>query len=106
MRLLDATTKRWSRLKKSARWKKLPRKVNVNCSAGKPAGPTVTPGGSEALGFLAAEEPLLEVAVVEALLLLLSCRLRKSTPAAPAALWIWEISEGTLSSARTASPSF
>ena len=39
-------TKLCSRLKKSARWKKLPLSVNVNCSVGSPAGPNAAPGGS------------------------------------------------------------
>jgi hypothetical protein len=43
---LRATTKRSSRLKKSDRWKKLPVKLKVNCSVGKPADPIEAPGGS------------------------------------------------------------
>jgi hypothetical protein len=94
-RLLLATTKRCSRPKKSARLKKFPRKVKLNCSAGKPAGPTAAPGGScAALELLAFEElpfeelpfeelpelPLDEEgAGVEPVEVGLSCRLRKST---------------------------
>src|SRR5579859_1539476 len=44
-RLLSATTKRSSRPKKLARWKKLPVNVNVNGSIGNPAGPIPAPGG-------------------------------------------------------------
>ena len=43
------TTNRWTRPRKSDRWKKLPRNVKVNDSIGKPAGPTVAPGGSDAV---------------------------------------------------------
>ena len=52
--LFVATTKCSSRLKKFDRWKKLPLKVNVNGSIGKPAGPTVAPGGSAAVRGLRA----------------------------------------------------
>ena len=47
--LFLTTTNRWIRPRKLERWKKLPRKVNVNDSIGKPAGPTVAPGGSDAV---------------------------------------------------------
>src|SRR5947209_20055934 len=58
-------TKFCSRLKKSARWKKLPLSVKVNCSVGSPAGPTAAPGGSADAGALAAlgPAPLLELGV-------------------------------------------
>ena len=45
---LVATTKSWTRPKKLEREKKLPWKVKVNGSIGKPAGPIVAPGGSVA----------------------------------------------------------
>ena len=44
MRWFVGATNRSRRPKKSDRWKKLPWKVNVNGSIGKPAGPTVAPG--------------------------------------------------------------
>jgi hypothetical protein len=47
--LLLATTKRCRRLKKSARWKKLPWNLKVNGSTGKPAGPIDAPGGNVAI---------------------------------------------------------
>src|SRR5579884_1613798 len=58
MLLLLATTKRSSRPKKSDRWKKLPVKVKLNGSIGKPAGPTLTPGGSVWGAAAAVTEPL------------------------------------------------
>jgi hypothetical protein len=60
---LLATTNRWRRPRKSARWKKFPPKVKVKGSTGNPAGPTVAPGGSEALGLwlLVLEDDLPEV---------------------------------------------
>jgi hypothetical protein len=45
--LLLTVTNAWSRRSRSARLKKLPWKVRVKFSVGKPAGPTVAPGGSE-----------------------------------------------------------
>src|SRR5947209_19407767 len=62
-------TKCWTRPRKLERWKKLPRKLNVNDSIGKPAGPTAAPGGSVAVtacavaavavALLALESPLM-----------------------------------------------
>src|SRR5438270_5960470 len=68
---LPTCTNRCSRPKKSARWKKFPWKVKVNGSTGKPAGPTVAPGGSVALDACEAwaevEPPGLEPLEVEPL---------------------------------------
>ena len=77
-RWLPMTTNRWSLPRKSARWKKLPWNVNVNGSIGKPAGPTVAPGGSAAVEACEAEEEV-EAGVAGVLPLVLSARLRKST---------------------------
>src|SRR4051812_50067628 len=43
-----ARTKRSTRRRKSAMWKKEPRKVSVKGIVGKPAGPTEAPGGRAA----------------------------------------------------------
>jgi hypothetical protein len=107
---LLATTKRSSRLKKSDMWKKLPVKLKLNCSVGKPAGPTEAPGGSTAAAAAAALAALEELDEFTALptdevdgvvdgvgvgagdpleLPGVICRLRKSTFAALAAVWIW-----------------
>src|SRR6185437_14164001 len=56
-------TKLCSRLKKSARWKKLPLSVKVNCSVGSPAAPTAAPGGSGESVVLAELAPAALVAL-------------------------------------------
>jgi hypothetical protein len=111
-RWLFATTNFWRRPRKSARWKKLPWKVKVNGSTGKPAGPIVAPGGSGVLGAVEdapaveEEDPLapededpleleddppagVGVGVLALAVPALKVRLWKSTFAALAALCSW-----------------
>src|SRR5581483_1009429 len=84
--LLLAITKRSTRPRKSARWKKFPWKVKVNGSTGNPAGPTEAPGGSAALAACVAA-----VGVVGTALALpgVSVRSRKSTCDLSAAACSW-----------------
>src|SRR5579864_3088280 len=87
---LRLTTKFSRRLKKLARWKKLPLSVKVKFSVGRPAAPTPAPGGSDAADAVLDEplEPeLLELGVLELLEPGFSCKPPKDTFAACAALW-------------------
>ncbi len=85
---LPATTNRWSRPRKLARWKKFPWKVNVNGSIGNPAGPIVAPGGSDAVEDCA-EDPVLAGAGLPPDAPALKVKLWKSTPVAVAAACSW-----------------
>ena len=107
-RRLLATTKCSRRPKKLERWKKLPWKVKVKGSIGKPDGPTPAPGGSVAAGAAAPEGDGVLPAALEPVALVdgeegvdgagvvvtgpeaagLSVRPRKSTRAPEAADWI------------------
>src|ERR1700759_3714424 len=90
-------TKFCRRLKKLARWKKLPASVKVNCSVGRPACPTVAPGGScdaaatDALLGVPELDPVLDgvLDVVAPPDPPASCSPRKLTWAACAALCTW-----------------